>query len=157
MKALTFSFLLILLSIFSACSDTTPGKARIVFEKYDNGNEKLTYQYFTDTADMNDPHLYQEFHENGNLKIQGKEIEFIREGEWRFYYDDNTPMAILNFRNDTLNGPITLYNTQGKLTDKDNAILGVLKGQNQTVIEFIHRNICPTQNTERRDSIDIVK
>lgn len=137
MKILRFIILsCIILTVF-ACSNKKNNNAKIIWEKYENGNYKVVHQYFTDTADLSEDHYYQEYYENGSLKIQGLENQGRRKGEWNFYYDNGKIKAKTNFDNGTLNGAIILFDETGEIIAQDIVRNGELKENNDEVIQFI--------------------
>ncbi len=74
-------FILITVLTYIACSNEKRNNhAKIIWETYDNGSYKTVHQYFTDTSHITDDYYYQEFYENGNLKMQGLENRGIRKG-----------------------------------------------------------------------------
>lgn len=158
MKLLKFSFLIPIALIFLACSSTGETKhARIIWDKYNNGNYKIVHQYFTDTADMTEDYFYQEFYENGTLKIQGLENQRVRKGEWCVYYGNGDVKARLNFDKDKLNGPIKLYNENGAIKVKGIAKNGSLEQNNGDVLRLLLQYF---DSSEKRpvwtDSLDIM-
>jgi antitoxin component YwqK of YwqJK toxin-antitoxin module len=158
MKLNHIIFLLITALTVIACSNKKENNhARIIWDKYDNGNYKTVHQYFTDTADMTEDYYYQEFFENGNLKIQGLENQRTRKGEWKAYFENGDLKAKLTFENDVLNGPIKLYNDDGTVKAQDNAENGDLKQNNEDIKNFIMENFNISENRPNwNDSLDIM-
>lgn len=157
MKIVKYLFLFSIALTVIACSDMKEKKhARIIWDKYDNGNDKTVHQYFTDTADMTEDYYYQEFHQNGKLKIQGLENQRVRKGEWVVYYDDGVIKGKLNFDNDKLNGPIQLYDKKGSITAKDIAENGHLKQSNDEVLQFVIKYFDSEQRPVWTDSMNII-
>ncbi len=114
--------------------------AKIIWEKYDNDNYKVVHQYFTDVGYDNDNYFYQEFYENGNLKIQGLENQRIRKGNWKTYFENGELESNFYFKNDTLNGPIALFDEYGNIKGKDIAKRGYLMKNNIEIRNFILKN-----------------
>ncbi len=137
MRNLRQIFTTYILLTFFACSNENDSKAKIIWDQYENGNYKVVHQYFTDTANLNEDYYYQEYYENGNIRIQGLENQGIRKGERNFYYNNGELQAKMNFENDILNGPIKLYDQTGKTTALDTAKNGVLLFKNDKVVLFI--------------------
>jgi antitoxin component YwqK of YwqJK toxin-antitoxin module len=130
--------------------------AKIIWEKYDNDNYKVVHQYFTDEGNDNDNYFYQEFYENGNLKIQGIENQRIRKGKWKAYFENGELEANFYFKNDTLNGPIELFDEYGNIKGKDIANRGYLMKNNKEIRNFIMQNFdISIQRPNWHDSIDI--
>jgi|SRR5688572_6365265 len=150
-------FINLFLLLFVACSDKKENNAKIIWEKYENGNYRVVFQYCNDTANLGDDYYYQEFYENGNLKLQGLENQRIRKGEWNYYYDNGKLKSKMNFVNDTLRGTITLFNQEGKIIAEDKVENGALQGKNTEVIRFIKADF---NLTEQRpawiDSLNIM-
>lgn len=158
MKINNIIFLLITALTVIACSNKKENNhARIIWDKYDNGNYKTVHQYFTDTADMSEDYYYQEFYENGNLKIQGLENQRIRNGEWKAYFDNEDLKAKLTFDNDILNGPIELYDENGTIKATDISENGHLKSNNSDIKKFIQENFDISElRPNWSDSLDIM-
>jgi hypothetical protein len=132
-----FYILFITLTII-ACSNTKENKhARIIWDKYENGNPKTVHQFFTDTVNMTEEYYYQEFYENGKLKMEGLEKQSLRKGEWLVYYDNGDIKAKLNFDNDKLNGLIELYDKNGLVTAKYIAANGYLNQGNDDIVQLL--------------------
>ncbi|MDA3883712.1 MAG: hypothetical protein PF481_10560 [Bacteroidales bacterium] len=158
MKLIKYFFLFItVLSVFS-CSNKNENKhARIIWDKYESGSYKTVHQYFTDTAEMTEDYYYQEFYENGNLKIQGIENQRVRKGEWNVYFHNGNVKAKLNFDNDILSGPIELYDENGGIKAKDIAENGHLRQMNDDVLQFVMENFnLSEQRPDWNDSLDIM-
>lgn len=52
------------------------------------------------------------YYENGNLQGEGiYSTNATQEGEWKYYDSTGLPTSIYNFRNDTMDGPYTVYVT----------------------------------------------
>jgi len=141
-----------------SCTDKNENKhARIIWDKYDNGNSKTVHQFLTDTADMSEDYYYQEFYKNGNLKIQGLENQKIRKGEWKAFFDNGNLMAKLTFENDILNGTIELYEKDGSLKVKDSARNGHLYENDGEIKKFINEFFDYSENSPNwNDSLDIM-
>ncbi len=152
------SLIFLLLSTFTvvACFQKKKAKhARIIWETYENGNYKTVQQFFKNTGDMTEDYYYQEFYENGNLKIQSLENQGSRKGACNFYFEDGNIKAELNFKDDVLNGPVVLYHANGKIKAKDTAIMGSLKQNNIDIKNFILKNINNSVNRPNwNDSLD---
>ena len=138
MKSARYLILFSIVLTAFACSNRNENKhARIIWDKYDNGNNKTVHQYFTDTADMTEDYYYQEYYENGTLKVQGLENQRVKKGEWTVFYDNGDIKAKLNFNNDKLNGLIKLYDSDGTIKAKDIAENGNLEQDNNDVLRFV--------------------
>jgi hypothetical protein len=163
MKFKSLIFLLIATFTVIACSTKKKAKhARLILETYENGNYKTVHQYFKDTGDMTEDYYYQEFYENGNLKIQSLENQGSRKGECNYYFENGNIKAKLNFKDDVLNGPAVLYNANGKIKATDMAINGTLKQNNIDIMNFILKNIDNSDNRANwidsmNNSIDSLK
>lgn len=149
-------FLCITLTAISCSNKKENNHARIIWDKYGNGNYKTVHQYLTDTADMTEDYYYQEFYENGNLKIQGLENQRIRKGEWKVYYDNSDIKAKLIFENDILNGQIELYEQSGSIKAKGFAKNGHIYPKGSEINNFINENFYISENRPNwNDSLDI--
>ena len=147
MKLNHIIYLLIAALTVNACSNKKENNHdRIIWDKYDNGNYKTVHQYFTDTADMTEDYYYQEFYENGNLKIQGLENQRARKGEWKAFFENGNLKAKLTFENDILNGPIEFYFENGTIKATDIAENGFLKQNNIDIKNFLMENFDISEN-----------
>lgn len=158
MKFINYYFLCFI-SIFFAlsCNNRTENNnAKIIFEKYKNGNNKIVHLYFTDTANFTDDYYYQEFYENGNLKVQGIENQSVKKGEWIFYFENGNLKAKLIFDNNVLNGPIVLYNDKNVKTSYV-AENGQIKRKNDDLLLFLIQNQSIFKERQNwNDSVNIV-
>jgi antitoxin component YwqK of YwqJK toxin-antitoxin module len=142
--------------VLFSCSEEQESKARIIWDKYDNGNYKTVHQYFTDTANLNDDYYYKEFYENGTLKVQGIENRKKRDGEWKYYHNNSKLKAKLNFENNKISGPIILFDQNGELKAKDILTNGRLTDNNTEIVEFLSESYkTPENRPEWLDSLFI--
>lgn len=118
-------------------SDT---QTKIIWSNYESGNKKVVYQFFTSPANLDDDYYYQEFYENGVLKIQCLENQNIRMGIWSFYYENGQLAGKMTFDNDTLQGLITVFDLYGQTEANDTVKNGQLQNKNYQVAQFIRRN-----------------
>ena len=60
--------------------------------------------------------LYKNFNKNGKLSSEGRKINGMKEGEWK-YYDDSTGYLrrVINFKNDLNHGIYTEFYKNGKV------------------------------------------
>ncbi len=155
-KNIIFQLTLFFLALISTnCSSeknekliTTDGNARVIWDKYDNGNEKIVYQYLVKLADDNSDYYYEHFYENGNIKTKGLENQGMKKGEWIYYHENGTLQARVNFTNDTLNGVFVLYDEDGFIKSKSIFIHGYYHGNSlefESVLRFINENL-PAQD-----------
>jgi hypothetical protein len=158
MKLNNIIFLLSAVLMVIACSDKKEtNHAKIIWDKYDNGNYKTVHQYFTDTADISGDYYYQEFYENGSLKTQGLENQKVRKGEWKIYFDNGDIRAKLTFDNNILNGPIELYNQSGAIKATGIAENGRLKSNNEEINKFLVENFNISESRANwNDSLDVI-
>jgi len=157
MEIMRIIFTVSVIMTFLGCSNADDNKAKIIWDKYENGNYKVVYQYFTDTADLNEDYYYQEYYENGNIRVKGLQNQKINKGEWNFYYDQGKLKAKINFENNVLNGPIKLYDQKGNITAQDVAKNGVLQERNNEVVLFISEQFnSPEQRAVWIDSLNIM-
>jgi hypothetical protein len=150
-------FFCITLTAISCSNMKENNHARIIWDKYDNGNYKTVHQYLKDTADMNDDYYYQEFYENGNLKIQGLENQRTRKGEWKVYYDNGDLKAKFIFENNVLNGQIELYDKSGSIKAKGFAKNGRIYPKVSEINTFIYENFNISENRPNwNDSLGVM-
>lgn len=157
-KILIFLTLSILSLIVISCSRSKKNNhAKIIWEKYDNGNYKTVHQFFTDTADMSEDYYYQEFYENGTLKMQGLECQRVRKGEWKFFTNDGDLKAKLHYENGIINGTIELFAQDGTVEASDEAENGQFALNNDKVTQFVMRHFKQSaQRPNWHDSLHIM-
>lgn len=126
---------------FKCVGNHQDNNAKIIWSNYDNGNQKIVYQYLSLIGDDTSDYFYEYYYENGEIKIKGLENSGIRKGEWIYYFQDGTVQAKINFTNDTANGLFTVYYQNGtvkyKGQFKNNLIDGIWQINDSNKIEKI--------------------
>lgn len=144
--------LIFCLLLLGSCGETRkPEGAVIIWDKHENGNHKTVHQFLTDPGDFSDDYFYQEFFENGNLKIQGLENRRVRKGEWKIYFETGELKAILTFDNGSLEGPATIYNKSGTIIATDTAENGLFRNESIELNAVIRKNIDFSDNRTNWD------
>lgn len=66
-KYLYFTTLIIFLVL--RCGGNSTNKAKIIWEKYDNENPKIVYEYLTEIGTDTSDYFYCYYYKNGNLNF----------------------------------------------------------------------------------------
>lgn len=97
---------------------------------FDHGKEVGVFNFFDDTKaksiiatrtfDSKDTSCYTTFYDqNKNIVSEGKEINKVREGQWKYYHKaSNIIMTLENYKNGKLDGLRTVYYKSGKILDE---------------------------------------
>ena len=149
--------MLIVLLGMVACGEKKSQHARIIFDKYDNGKEKVVHQFFTDTAKLSEDYEYQEFFKNGNLKLRGLENQRIRKGKWEAYYETGEVKATVLYQNDVPHGLITLYEKEGEVLVESSAKQGVVMTDHPEVWNLLVEDFSILERRSNwNDSMDVM-
>ena len=117
---------------------------------FDHGKEVGVFNFFDDTKaksiiatrtfNPKDNSCYTVFYDqNKNVVSEGKEINKVREGEWKYYHKaSKVIMTLENYKNGKLDGLRTVYYKSGKILDetiyKNGLKEGVYKKYSETGI-----------------------
>ena len=97
---------------------------------FDHGKEVGVFNFFDDTKaksiiatrtfDPKDNSCYTIFYDqNKNVVSEGKEINKVREGQWKYYHKaSKIIMTLENYKNGKLDGLRTVYYKSGKILDE---------------------------------------
>ena len=97
---------------------------------FDHGKEVGIFNFFDDTKaksiiatrtfSSKDNSCYTVFYDqNKNIVSEGKEINKLRDGQWKYYHKSSkTIMTLENYRNGKLEGMRTVYYPSGKIVDE---------------------------------------
>lgn len=114
------------------------GKEVGVFNFFDDTRAKSIIA--TRTFNAKDNSCYTIFYDqNKNVVSEGKEINKLREGQWKYYHKSSkTIMTLENYKNGKLDGVRTVYYPSGKIVDetiyKNGLKEGVYKKYSETGI-----------------------
>ena len=107
---------------------------------FEHGKEVGVFNFFDDTQAKsivakrtfggNDNSCYTVFYDqNKNVVSEGKEINKLKEGEWKYYHKVSKVIMILeNYKNGKLEGVRSVYYPSGKITDEINYKNGLKEG-----------------------------
>ena len=97
---------------------------------FEHGKEVGTFNFFDDTKaksiiatrnfNAKDNSCYTVFYDqNKNVVSEGKEINKLREGQWKYYHKASKAiMTLENYKNGKLDGVRTVYYPSGKIVDE---------------------------------------
>lgn len=97
---------------------------------FEHGKEVGVFNFFDDTAaksviatrtfNQSDNSCYTIFYDQKkNIVSEGKEINKLREGEWKYYHKaSKTIMTLENYKKGKLEGTLTVYYPSGKIVDE---------------------------------------
>lgn len=106
---------------------------------FDHGKETGTFKFFDDTEKSTlmatrvfakDGSCYTTFFEPTGTKVsEGKEVNHLQEGEWKYYHFKNKAvMAIEFYKAGKLNGTRKVYFETGKIAEETNYVNGIKQG-----------------------------
>lgn len=104
-------------------------------EFYDNGNAVKSVFYIDDkpakapkppkpkkTASINDENTYVEYHDNGNIKIMGQNIDGKKNGVWREYHYHGNLKSVKVYKDGDEYGMQKKYDYDGKVEEATNTM-----------------------------------
>ena len=82
--------------------DTTASKSPIIIKKHFETNDTVFVQFFTS---------------KGRLQSEGKMLQRIREGKWKYYFATGNVLSEENYKNGKLDGVFSSYYPQGDTSE----------------------------------------